>query len=801
MEKSSVSSASVRYALQVILGPDKGKAFKLAKDTVSIGRAPGNDIVLTDRAVSQKHAAITVSDFGCTLKDVGSRYGTGLNGKKIAAEQPLKDGDEIIVGNTKLRFRDLSRKTRPTSPPPASAAPARPSRPEAPAPAEPEAIAAEDLADLDAQAADYIEDERPPILPFVLPGAIILLLLIVGGWGWKKMRENEGVREGPRNYLAPNASFEQSAPGAASPQGWEPRGDAYRWAVQAAEDGKFVAAQPAGAAATLSHAALARRRVVEVGENVGFLVSGWVRTGQGAGLAGLRVRWTGEASDAVVLDQFVGVTPGGRDWREFSAVLPIPLGAKHLQVSCEVFGNVKEAAFDELALHDQNALEKSPKRLVVEYPDAVSVNPTSLGVLNVLRSHALALRNGEAALTNAGPAGFARQALAEPLDKYPFIDDETNSIVFGGRIWTPIPGGAVPVEFEQRVTPQTDGVAVAYVFRRPAQAARVVPGVAFRLAPGLAEQPAITLAGKSYAARNVGFDLKDGQEVIWGAPAKALVVAFDKPGRLRLAEEELSYQLPPQELKPDGSIELRFLLTDQSPHRGEVMNAALAQMKERMSKGEWAAALNQGNALAQLPVFSPEQQSELQKRIAAIVEKVDAKVKAIREQLAAADRSGGAQDLMKVRQEIDALRGRLKGCPQEVKAKRLADALEAVRRRRAAEMEKAAQAYMERARARRAKGPLLLARIYVENVLRQFPRTQTAKKAAALLEQIKKELAREQAKQAWLEAKLAEGENYVHNKRLDKAKAAFQEIIDKYPDSPFADKAKKRLAELAAAGK
>ena len=58
--------------------------------------------------VSRRHARIVARDGNYLIEDLGSTNGTFVNrGRRLAPgdRQPLKDGDEIIVGKTFLRFR------------------------------------------------------------------------------------------------------------------------------------------------------------------------------------------------------------------------------------------------------------------------------------------------------------------------------------------------------------------------------------------------------------------------------------------------------------------------------------------------------------------------------------------------------------------------------------------------------------------------------------------------------------------------------------------------------------------------
>ena len=57
--------------------------------------------------VSRLYARITLRDGQYFLEDLGSTNGTFVNrGKRLSPgdRQPLRDGDEIIVGKTFLRF-------------------------------------------------------------------------------------------------------------------------------------------------------------------------------------------------------------------------------------------------------------------------------------------------------------------------------------------------------------------------------------------------------------------------------------------------------------------------------------------------------------------------------------------------------------------------------------------------------------------------------------------------------------------------------------------------------------------------
>lgn len=71
----------------------------------SIGRLPDNDIVACDGFMSRRHCAILVhTDMRCELHDLASKNGTFLNGIRINGPTPLHPGDEVKLGDIRIRF-------------------------------------------------------------------------------------------------------------------------------------------------------------------------------------------------------------------------------------------------------------------------------------------------------------------------------------------------------------------------------------------------------------------------------------------------------------------------------------------------------------------------------------------------------------------------------------------------------------------------------------------------------------------------------------------------------------------------
>jgi predicted component of type VI protein secretion system len=80
-------------------GPRPGQVFELPRSTVSIGRDPGNQVVINDPQISRQHARITPQGGLMVLEDLGSTNGTMVNGLRIAGPHTLAHGDQIGLGD------------------------------------------------------------------------------------------------------------------------------------------------------------------------------------------------------------------------------------------------------------------------------------------------------------------------------------------------------------------------------------------------------------------------------------------------------------------------------------------------------------------------------------------------------------------------------------------------------------------------------------------------------------------------------------------------------------------------------
>ncbi len=98
------------------------KEYILSEDSVSLGRAPENDIVLESPGVSRHQARILWTGSEHLLEDLDSANGTWVNGIRLSEQTRLVDGDSVTFGDVSLTFRsvDTSAVTVRARPPQAS---------------------------------------------------------------------------------------------------------------------------------------------------------------------------------------------------------------------------------------------------------------------------------------------------------------------------------------------------------------------------------------------------------------------------------------------------------------------------------------------------------------------------------------------------------------------------------------------------------------------------------------------------------------------------------------------------------
>ena len=99
-----------KVLIQAICGPLQGQSWELLT-SLSIGRNPGENIVLPSdtSGISRRHCLLARRGDQVTVTDLGSSYGTFLNGGRITANQPVTvpNGAVLSLASNAVQFRLL----------------------------------------------------------------------------------------------------------------------------------------------------------------------------------------------------------------------------------------------------------------------------------------------------------------------------------------------------------------------------------------------------------------------------------------------------------------------------------------------------------------------------------------------------------------------------------------------------------------------------------------------------------------------------------------------------------------------
>jgi pSer/pThr/pTyr-binding forkhead associated (FHA) protein len=99
--------------LETLNRVDEQLEYVLSRAKVTIGSAPGNDIVVDagfngSPTVSGVHAELRREADGFVIADRGSEAGVYVNGEKVA-EAALNDNDQVRVGDVQFMYRAPAR--------------------------------------------------------------------------------------------------------------------------------------------------------------------------------------------------------------------------------------------------------------------------------------------------------------------------------------------------------------------------------------------------------------------------------------------------------------------------------------------------------------------------------------------------------------------------------------------------------------------------------------------------------------------------------------------------------------------
>ena len=104
-EVDNVQNRGIDQNLKFILTDQNQNEFLLKSGKSTIGRSEKADVIINDVYLSGLHAEVLIDGNQCSIKDLDSKNGTTLDGKKVHNNPvPLRSGSKIQCGATKLSF-------------------------------------------------------------------------------------------------------------------------------------------------------------------------------------------------------------------------------------------------------------------------------------------------------------------------------------------------------------------------------------------------------------------------------------------------------------------------------------------------------------------------------------------------------------------------------------------------------------------------------------------------------------------------------------------------------------------------
>jgi pSer/pThr/pTyr-binding forkhead associated (FHA) protein len=86
--------------LKILGGPASGQLIPISKNKLIVGREEDCHLHLTSEYVSRHHCVLLLDEYTLRIRDLGSRNGTFVNGKRIGSgETILASGDVVTVGD------------------------------------------------------------------------------------------------------------------------------------------------------------------------------------------------------------------------------------------------------------------------------------------------------------------------------------------------------------------------------------------------------------------------------------------------------------------------------------------------------------------------------------------------------------------------------------------------------------------------------------------------------------------------------------------------------------------------------
>jgi ABC-type multidrug transport system ATPase subunit/pSer/pThr/pTyr-binding forkhead associated (FHA) protein/ABC-type multidrug transport system permease subunit len=105
-------------SIQFLTGPLAGNSIQISKTTITIGREPGNDVVISDPTVSRQHARLVYNGSQWSVEKLNPQNTLAVNRREVQ-QTVINDRDTISIGpGTSFLFISGAGTKRPVPPPP-----------------------------------------------------------------------------------------------------------------------------------------------------------------------------------------------------------------------------------------------------------------------------------------------------------------------------------------------------------------------------------------------------------------------------------------------------------------------------------------------------------------------------------------------------------------------------------------------------------------------------------------------------------------------------------------------------------
>jgi len=794
------SEAKARFTIEVTEGEDAGRSFELRASATKLGRRSDNDIILTDQTVSGNHTVFEQRGDAWVVADAGSRHGTLVNDAKIGAPHVLHDGDQIRLGMTLLTCREI--------------------QPEAPAQAAPppeESLLAEEMV-IDESALQGLgrsstEDEAPPAekkIPWipiasgvaaVLIVAVGLFFVLRGGKPPTKPKRPAGpAKDG--NMLEVNPAFEQPVAADRKVRGWTFRSDpGSKWALDAAA-GRGVSLQVTRVGEAGSNAtdeAVYAKRIPTIGAK-GFTLSAWVKSRSATGVHTLRLSWLCETDAVFREDLFAPPATGKTDWRQIRLATRPPGRATHMEIACVTVGATRSVWFDDVRLSSGipsgDAAQDSWKTF-----RNISLALGPQGTFRLHKSGALFLWNGELRVETVQSDVALRQRLARLDEGYPQPEAVGEGMTFKGKMFEPL--SLRTADFEQTARPAVDGLEIEYKIHAPQAIKMQTFTLSFAAHSANLTSGATVGMDGAYVTERQSFAVPAATELTIGDGPKRTSFSFSQPVKIicKHEDEKQVFQIAPDvDMRQTRTeLSLRVLVRPASAQRKEMAQRAIAEAARAAEERRYGDAFKAYQKILSEEAMPEEVRKTAFSALTRMRVEANMMLKDVRSKVDEAIQSGDKAKLAAAKAASEAAAESLEGTALAKDAaailKRL-DSSTAGKPDDAADPPEA-QAFYKKALDHYERKSFLMAKILCNNVINKFADTPSAERAKRLLEQIKgAEAARVEAQRDVLR-KMSRAKNLVATKKFEEAAKIYNEIIEKHPNQPAAEVARKGLQTIA----